>query len=126
MARKNNTPTQAPAETIELDHVAFGFSEGALSIDGVKAYTWTAADAMLNAVMKANLYDTLKSGGYTKVDVRVVWADGQDYSFRYDVDDTLAPLARRVLDGLKYIADTQDKADDVAAFITGRDFDKRN
>lgn len=120
-----NTTTATATATIELDHVAFGFSEGTLSVEGVKARTWGAADALLNAVKTANLYDTLTHGGYTKVDVVVHWADGETYTFRYDVDDTLEPLARRVLDGLKYVADTQNNAAEVAAFVKGRDFDRR-
>lgn len=108
-------------DTTPLDYVGFGFAEGALSIAGVKAYTWHAANAMLAGIQAANP-ETIIAGAYVKVDVTVYWADGESYAFRYDVDHNAVNLAQRVLDGLKYVADTQDNADAVAAFAQGRDF----
>lgn len=83
--------------TAELDYVAFGFSEGALSVDGAKAYTWHAANAMLAGIQAANP-ETIIAGAYVKVDVIVHWADGETYALRYDVDHNAVDLGRRVVD----------------------------
>ena len=106
-------------DTTPLGYVGFGFAEGALSIAGVKAYTWHAANAMLAGIQAANP-ETIIAGAYVKVDVTVYWADGESYAFRYAVDHNAVNLAQRVLDGLKYVADT------VAAFVQGRDFNGLN
>lgn len=120
-----NTDTAAPAPTTtaELDYVAFGFAEGALSIDGVKAYTWHAANALLARIQAANP-ESIIGGTYVKVDVTVHWTDGESYAFRYDVDHNSVNLAQRVLDGLKMMAGAGDEsaARQAEAFAQGRDF----
>ena len=117
--------------TAQLDNVAFGFAEGTLSVDGAKAYTWQAAEALLSAVQAANAPKPALT--YTKVDVVVTWDDGETYTLRYDVDAEPVNLGQRIVDGACGLAAFYREygrgdvnAEDVMAFLANRDFNGAN
>lgn len=121
--------TTTATTTAQLDNVAFGFAEGTLSVDGAKAHTWKAAEALLSAIQAANAPKPALT--YTKVDVVVTWDDGETYALRYGVDHDAVNLGQRIVDGARGLADfyreyKSGSAEDVAAFLTNRDFNGAN